>query len=112
MAVATTYSNSKSGSRSVLGIAAGYFWAARYDEAARWFEQALAENPAAVWINHTLTPAYALGGRKQQARQSLTELNRVSPDLTIAQVRSGLPYRSDFLDRIADGLESVGMRPC
>jgi AraC-like DNA-binding protein/tetratricopeptide (TPR) repeat protein len=95
-----------------VGIAAGHFWAARYDESARWFERALAENPAAVWINHTLTPAYALDGRKERARQSFTELTRVSPHLTIAQVRSGLPYRSDFLDRIADGLESVGMRPC
>jgi adenylate cyclase len=93
-----------------VGIAAGHFWAARYNEAAGWFERALAENPAAVWINHSLTPAYALGGRKERARQSLTELTRVAPDLTIAQVRSGLPYRSDFLDRIAGGLESVGMR--
>ncbi len=95
-----------------VGIAAGHFWAARYDESARWFERALAENPAAVWINHSLTPAYALGGHKQHARQSLTELTRTFPDLTIEQVRSGLPYRSGFLDRIADGLESVGMRPC
>jgi tetratricopeptide (TPR) repeat protein len=95
-----------------VGIAAGHFWAARYDEAARWFERALAENPAAVWINHSLTSAYALGGRKERARQSFTELTRVAPDLTIAQVRSGLPYRSDFLDRVADGLESAGMRPC
>ncbi len=95
-----------------VGIAAGHFWAARYDESARWFERALAENPAAVWINHALTPAYALGGRKERARQSLTELTRAFPDLTIAQVRSGPPYRSEFLDRIADGLESVGMRPC
>ena len=60
----------------------------------------------------TLAAAYALGGRKDEARQSLAEITRVSPDLTIAQIRSGLPYRSDFLDRVADGLESVGMRLC
>ena len=95
-----------------VGVAAGHFWEARYDEAARWFERALAENPAAVWINHTLTPAYAFGGRKEQARQSLAELTRAFPGLTIAQVRFGLPYRSGFLDRIANGLESVGMRAC
>jgi len=29
------------------------------DQSARWFQRALAENPAAVWINHYLTPAYA-----------------------------------------------------
>jgi TolB-like protein len=94
-----------------VGIGAGHFWAARYDESARWFERALAENPAAVWINHTLTPAYVLGGRKEDARRSVTELTRAFPNLTIAKVRSGLPFCSSFLDRVAEGLESVGMRP-
>ena len=93
-----------------VGIAAGHFGAGRYDESAGWFEHALAEHPAAVWINHALTPAYALGGRKERARRSLAELTRAFPDLTIEQVRSGLPYRSGYLDRVAEGLESVGMR--
>jgi len=92
-----------------VGIAAGHFCAARYDESARWFERALAENPAAVWINHNLAPAYALGGRKEDARRSLTELTRAFPELTIAQVRSGLPFRPSYLDRIAGGLEGLGM---
>jgi AraC-like DNA-binding protein/tetratricopeptide (TPR) repeat protein len=94
-----------------VGIAAGHLWAARYDESARWFERALTENPAAIWINHALTSAYALGGKKEHARQSVTALTRAFPDLTIAKIRTGLPYRSGFLDRLADGLESVGMRP-
>jgi len=94
-----------------VGIAAGHFWAARYGEAARWFERALAENPAAVWVNHNLTPAYTLAGRKEQARRSLSELIRAFPELTIVQVRSGLPFHPTYLDRVADGLESAGMRP-
>jgi tetratricopeptide (TPR) repeat protein len=93
-----------------VGIAAGHFCVATYDESARWFERALAENPAAVWINRNLAPAYALGGRKAHARRSLTELARAFPELTIARVRSGLPYRSSYLDRVADGLETLGMR--
>jgi AraC-like DNA-binding protein/tetratricopeptide (TPR) repeat protein len=94
-----------------VGLAAGHFWAARYDESIRWFERALVENPAAVWINHHLAPAYALAGRKENARRSLAELASAFPGLTIAQVRSGLPFRPGFLDRVAEGLESVGMRP-
>ena len=94
-----------------VGIAAGHFWAARYTESVRWFERALAENPAAVWINHQLTPAYALAGRKEHAQRSLIEVTRTFPDLTIAQVRLGLPFRAGFLDRVAEGLETAGMRP-
>ena len=94
-----------------VGIAAGHFEAARYDKAAHWFARAIADNPAAVWINRALAPAYALAGRKEDARRSLAELTCAFPDLTIAQVRSGLPYRPSYLDRVAEGLERAGMRP-
>jgi len=81
-------------------------------EATGWFDRALAENPSAVWINYVLAPAYELAGRKQHARSSFATFARAFPDVTIAQVRSGLPYRASFLDRIAEGLESVGMPLC
>jgi AraC-like DNA-binding protein/tetratricopeptide (TPR) repeat protein len=93
-----------------VGVAAGYFGLARYDESARWFERALSENPAAVWINHALTPAHVFAGRNEHARRSLAEFARAFPDLTIAQIRSGLPYCSSYLDRVAEGLRSAGMR--
>jgi AraC-like DNA-binding protein/tetratricopeptide (TPR) repeat protein len=94
-----------------IGIAAAHFEAARYDEAARWFTRGLAEHPSAVWINRFRTPAYALAGRKDEARQSLAELACLHPDLTIAEVRSALPNTPSFLDRQAEGLEAAGMRP-
>jgi len=95
-----------------VGVAAGHFEAARYQEATGWFDRALAENPAAIWINYVLAPAYELAGRKEHARCSFANFARAFPDVTIAQVRSGLPYRASFLDRIAEGLESVGMPLC
>jgi tetratricopeptide (TPR) repeat protein len=94
-----------------VGIAAAHFGGARYNEAIRWFERALAENSAAVWINDALAPAYALAGCRELAARSVIELARTFPDLTIGQVTSGLPYRfSDHLDRMAEGLESAGLR--
>jgi tetratricopeptide (TPR) repeat protein len=92
-----------------VGIAAGHFDAAQYDVAARWFERALAENPGAKWINHALAPTYALANQVDKADRSFAEFTAAFPDVRIGHVRSGLPYRLDFLDRIADGLESLGM---
>lgn len=92
-----------------VGIAAGHFDAARYDAAARWFERALAENPAAIWINHALAPTYALAGQVEKATRSFAAFAGTFPDLRTEHVRSGLPYRPGFLDRIAEGLESLGM---
>jgi adenylate cyclase len=94
-----------------IGIAAAHFEAARYDEAASWFTRGLAEHPSAVWVNRFRVPAYALAGRKEEARRSLTDLLRRYPDLTIAEIRKALPHTPSFLDRAAEGLEAAGLHP-
>ena len=93
-----------------IGIGAAHFEAARYEQAVRWFTRALSEHPTAVWNNRFLVPSYVLAGRTHEARRSFFEFTRDFPDLTIEQVRAGLPYSASFLDRVAEGLESVGMR--
>jgi tetratricopeptide (TPR) repeat protein len=93
-----------------IGIGAAHFEAARYKEAIRWFRLALAEHPTAVWNHRFMVPAYVLAGRAVEAKQRFAEFARAYPELTISQVRSGLPYSPNFLDGVAEGLESVGMR--
>jgi hypothetical protein len=46
-----------------------------------------------------------------EARHSLAAFTAEFPDLTIADVRSGLPWGSHFLDRVAEALETLGMHP-
>jgi adenylate cyclase len=93
-----------------IGIGAAHFEAARYDQAIGWFERGLAERPTAVWNHRFLVPAYILAGGKDEARRRFAEFARAFPDLTIAEVKAGLPYTAGFLDRVAEGLETVGMR--
>jgi TolB-like protein/methylphosphotriester-DNA--protein-cysteine methyltransferase len=92
-----------------IGIGAGHFEVGRYDQAIGWFTRALAEHPASIWNNRFLAPACLLAGREDEARHSFGEFIRAYPDLTIAQVRAGLPYSPGFLDRVAEGLETLGM---
>ena len=94
-----------------VGIAAAQFQIARYEESVRWYKRALAENPAATWTNRFLAPTYILAGRVDEARQSFAMFSAEFPDLTIADVRSGLPWNTHYIDRTADGLETLGMRP-
>ena len=94
-----------------VGIASTHFEAARYQESICWYSRALAENPAATWIKRFLAPTYALASRMDEARQSLAAFTAEFPDLTIADVRSGLPWGSHFLDHVAEALETVGMHP-
>jgi TolB-like protein len=94
-----------------IGIGAAHFEATRYEQAVRWFERGLVERPTAVWNHRFLVPAYIMAGVKDEAQRRFTEFARDFPDLTIAQVRAGLPYTPGFLDRVAEGLESMGMLP-
>ena len=93
-----------------VGIAAAQFELGCYDCAIPWYRRALAEQPKAVWINRFLAPALALAGKKEEGQQSLSALLRVFPEVTIAQVRVGLPHTAGTCDRFSDGLASLGMR--
>ncbi len=92
-----------------LGLAAAQFQQSRYEEAASWFKRAIAEHPQAVWANRFLAPAQALSGQKEEARGSCAILRQAFPDLTIEQVRTGLPFTARHLDGIAEGLAAAGM---
>jgi AraC-like DNA-binding protein/tetratricopeptide (TPR) repeat protein len=92
-----------------IGIAAANFELGHYDHAVLSYQRALTGQPKAIWINRFLAPALELAGKKDDAKQSLSALGRVFPDLTIAHVRKGLPHTSSLLDRVAEGLENLGM---
>jgi adenylate cyclase len=94
-----------------IAIGSGHFLVGRYEEAARWWTRCLGEHPAAIWINRFRAAAFALAGKKDEARRSFAELTRAYPELTIAEVRSALPHPQAYRDHVCDGLASLGMRP-
>lgn len=92
------------------GIGTAHFHRGRFRQAIHWFTRASAESPKAVWINHLLASACALGGHPEEARRSLRKWTAAYPDATIADIRGSMPFPPPILDRIADGLERIGMR--
>ena len=94
-----------------MGISSAHFDAARYREAARWSRRALVEQPRATTIHRLLAPACVFADAKEEARQSFDENKRCLPGLTIGEVTTALPLTSDHLNRRAEGLEHLGMRP-
>lgn len=93
-----------------VGIGAANLELGRHDSAILWYRRALTEQPKAIWVNRFLAPALALAGKKEEGQQSLSALLRTFPELTIEQVRMGLPHTVETGDRFADGLASLGMR--
>jgi AraC-like DNA-binding protein/tetratricopeptide (TPR) repeat protein len=93
-----------------IGIAAANFELGHYNQAIQWYDRALIEQPKATWINRFLAPAFAMAGGKDRGRHSLDALYRSFPELTIAEIRTGLPHTVHLLDRIGEGLAALGMR--
>jgi AraC-like DNA-binding protein/tetratricopeptide (TPR) repeat protein len=92
-----------------IGIAAANFELGHYDRAVTWYQRALSGQPKVIWINRFLAPALVMADRKEDARRSMSALRSNFPDLTIGQVRDGLPHTTRLLDRVAEGLASLGM---
>jgi AraC-like DNA-binding protein/tetratricopeptide (TPR) repeat protein len=94
---------------SSIGIGSAHFDAERYGEGAIWFARAIAEHPAAVWINRFRAPALLLAGKRDEAGKAFVELTNKYPDLNIKALRQAIPYRRNHWDRLAEGLVDLGM---
>jgi AraC-like DNA-binding protein/tetratricopeptide (TPR) repeat protein len=103
----------KAPSRAVqlAGVSAGFFDSGRYDLAARWMRRALEVEPGAAWINRTLCVTYARMGEHRAAVQSLEELRRYRPGITVSDVINAMHFSPDFMSRIANGLSDLGLPP-
>ena len=93
-----------------IGIAAAHFELGCYPAAIQWYQRALAAQPKATWINRFLAAAFVHAGKHDEGLESFRTLCRDFPELTITEVRSGLPHTATLLDRVADELENLGMR--
>jgi adenylate cyclase len=93
----------------LMGIGCAHFDAGRYDQAALWKRKGLQEQPGMEWINRTLCVSYARLGDRKAALQSLGALHRYSPNLTISKIVNALPFPKDFLDRVSEGLNDLGL---
>jgi TolB-like protein/AraC-like DNA-binding protein len=93
----------------LTGLGCAHFDAGRYEEAALWKRAALQEDPGTAWINRSLSVTYGRLGDRLSALDSLEALRRYSPDITIGKIVHSLPFTQDYLDRVADGLDDLGL---
>jgi tetratricopeptide (TPR) repeat protein len=91
------------------GLGCAHFDAGRYEEAALWKRAALREDPSTAWINRSLSVSYARLGDRLAALDAIEALRGYSPDITIGQILASLPFTQDFLDRVAEGLDDLGL---
>jgi adenylate cyclase len=91
------------------GVGSAHFNAGRYEAAASWLREVLREQPGMAWANRSLSVCYARMGDRPKALEALNALRRFSPDLTVGQVVAAVPFETDFLDRLGEGLSDLGL---
>jgi len=92
-----------------FGIADAHFLKGEYEEAIEWSHKGLSQQPEATWHLRVLVPALVHAGRPEEAHQALKSLMKQHPGLTIGKVRNALPFATDMVERIADGLRQTGL---
>src|SRR5208282_5875952 len=71
---------------SQIGLAMSYTLVGRYDDAVRWAERAVSEQPNYPVSLRVLAAALALSGRLDEARRVTSELLRVAPPTRLSNV--------------------------
>jgi AraC-like DNA-binding protein/tetratricopeptide (TPR) repeat protein len=95
---------------SHVGIGCAHFLKGAYAEAANWQERALSQHPSALWVHRTMCPAYVHAGAMQEARRSVDLLRRRYPDLTVSQIRLGMPpLPSAYGESVVGALSEAGL---
>jgi AraC-like DNA-binding protein/tetratricopeptide (TPR) repeat protein len=95
---------------NMVGIGCAHFKAGNYAEAARWQARALLEHPSALWVHRTMCPAHVLAGQRDEALRSMQALRATYPELTLLEVRRGMPpLPASYLSPMFEALSDAGL---
>ena len=88
----------------------GYYAMGRYDEAISALQRSLARNPDHFSPHRTLAVIYSELGRMAEARAEVTEMLRISPNVSLSGQSQRMPFRDPaVLERYMDGLRKAGL---
>ena len=91
-------------------IAYAHFFAARYDEASTWAEDALRARPDYLTAIRGAAASHALAGRIDQAEKLMAQMRNLDPALRLSNLKDLIPFRRpDDFERWAEGLQKAGL---
>jgi TolB-like protein/Tfp pilus assembly protein PilF len=92
------------------GIAYAHFLADRYGEASSWAKDALRDQPTFLGGMRVLAASKALDGQLEEAREAITCLLRLDPELRISNLKDRIsPLRPEDFAKYVEGLRKAGL---
>jgi TolB-like protein len=91
------------------GTASAHFIAGRYEEARMWGERAIRSQRRFGPALRVAAASYALAGRADEARKVVALLRSADPGLCISNLRNRVPWSSEGLSKLEEGLRRAGL---
>jgi TolB-like protein/class 3 adenylate cyclase len=92
------------------GTAFAHFFAARYDEAVKWAQEALRDQPNYAGTLRIVAATSALANRMEEAQRAMMRLRQLDPALRICNLADRLPpMPPEYLAQYARGLRKAGL---
>jgi hypothetical protein len=91
------------------GTGFAHFLAGRLDEACKWAERALREEPNWVTASAATAAGHALAGRSEEVQRAMTHLRGIHPELRVSTFTPRLIRRPEHLTLWQEGLRKAGL---
>jgi len=92
-----------------LGVS--YAFTGQYDEAIKWCEKAVRQEPDDLLARMMMTAAYSFSGRDEKARAEAAEMLRIQPRFSLEQLEKKLTYkREEDKERLLGALRKAGLK--
>jgi adenylate cyclase len=92
-----------------VALACAHALKEEYEEAIVLFKRALEERPHAEWIYRNLTASLYGAGRNEEAQDAFGHLMKIYPDLTVSKIMNAMPFSGQFMDRMCEHLQQLGL---
>jgi tetratricopeptide (TPR) repeat protein len=92
-------------------IAVAHYTAGRYAEAVDYTTQAARLRPGFQGAHRLRCASLAQAGRIDEARSYLATVRREQPQLSLAWIRTHVPYQTpELIERFLDGMRKAGLK--
>ena len=92
-----------------LGLSYGY--TGQYDEAIKWSEKAIRQEPDSLLAHMFMTQVYSWSGRDEEARNQAAEVLRINPKFSLKKWEKKLKYKNqEDNERAISALRKAGLK--
>jgi TolB-like protein len=91
------------------GIAVAHYLAGRYIEGIKWAKQAVQLRSGFAGAHRILCASLAQAGQADEAREAMSTLRSLQPDISIARIRESVPFTAGPMERILEGMRKAGV---